>query len=102
MLKNKSTKQERSNYSNGIHAYSVIKKLKEINTFWRASNSSALARERIHLPPVPTSAKGSVVNGVLCLCYLALLICFPWHTFIKKIQEKFKNYLNEISYKLKL
>ena len=41
---NKSTKQERSNYSNGIHAHSVIKKLKEINTFWRANNSGALAR----------------------------------------------------------
>ena len=44
MLKNKSTKQERSNYSNEIHAYSVIKKLKEINTFWRANNSGALGR----------------------------------------------------------
>ena len=44
MLKNKSTKQERSNYSNGIHAHSVIKKLKEINTFWRANNSGALGR----------------------------------------------------------
>ena len=44
MLTNKSTKQERSNYSNGIHAHSVIKKLKEINTFWRANNSGALAR----------------------------------------------------------
>ena len=43
MLKNKSTKQERSNYSNGIHAHSVIKKLKEI-TFWRTNKSGALAR----------------------------------------------------------
>ena len=43
MLKNKSIKQERSNYSNGIHAHSVIKKLKEIK-FWRANNSGALAR----------------------------------------------------------
>ena len=44
MLKNRSTKQERPNYSNAIHAYSVIKKLKEINTFWRANNSGALGR----------------------------------------------------------
>ena len=29
MLTNKSTKQERSNYSNEIHAYSVIKKPKK-------------------------------------------------------------------------
>ena len=44
MLNNKSTKQERSNHSDGIHAHSVIKKLREINTFWRANNSGALAR----------------------------------------------------------
>ena len=31
MLKNKSSKQERFNYSDGIHANSVIKKLKEIH-----------------------------------------------------------------------
>ena len=86
MLKNKSTKQERSNYSN---AYSVIKKLKEINTFWRATNSSALARERIHSPPVPTSAKGSVVNGVLSLYYLALLfsLAYVYQRSSEKIQE---------------
>ena len=44
MLNNKSTKQERSNQSDGIHAHSVIKKLREINRFWRANNSGALAR----------------------------------------------------------
>ena len=89
MLKNKSTKQERSNYSNEFHANSVIKKLKEINTFWRASNSSALARERIHSPPVPTSAKGSVVNGVLSLYYLALLfsLAYFYQRSSGKIQE---------------
>ena len=44
VLKNKSIKQERSNYSNGIHANSVIKKLKEINTFRRENNSGAMGR----------------------------------------------------------
>ena len=76
MLTNKSTKQERSNYSNGIHAYSVIKKLKKINTFWRANNSGAWEEELIHSPPVPTKAKGSVVKFCSLLYYLALQILF--------------------------
>ena len=42
MLKNKSTKQERSNYSDEIHANNVIQKLKEIH--FGANNSGALAR----------------------------------------------------------
>ena len=48
MPKNKSTKQERSNYHNGIHANSVIKKLKEIK-FWRTNNSGVLALSLIHI-----------------------------------------------------
>ena len=73
MLKNKSTKQERSTYSNGIHPHSVIKKLKEIK-FWSANNSGALARGTHSLAPVLTQAKGSV-NSKVCslLYYLALL-----------------------------
>ena len=76
MLKNKSTKQERSNYSNGIHAYSAIKKLKEINTFWRANNSGALGRGTHLLTASPTQAKGSVAKLCSLLYYLALRILF--------------------------
>ena len=50
LLKNKSTKQERSNYSDGIHANSVIKKLKEIHfgaqiiaVPWRSRGTHSLA-----------------------------------------------------------
>ena len=67
MPKNKSTKQERSNYHNGIHANSVIKKLEEIK-FWRANNSGEL----VHSPSVPKQAKGSIVKLCSLLYYLAL------------------------------
>ena len=74
MLKNKSIKQERSNYSNGIHAHSVIKKLKEIKVLAHKIKAVSWREELIHSPPVPTQAKGSV-NSKLCslLYYLALL-----------------------------
>ena len=88
MLKNKSTKQERSNYSDRIHANSVIKKLKEIH-FGAQIIAVPSREERIHSPLIPTRAKESVVNGVLSLCYLALLfsLAYFYQRNSGKIQE---------------
>ena len=88
MLKNKSTKQERSNYSDGIHANNVIKKLKAIH-FGAQIIAVPWREERIHSPLVPKRAKGSVVNGVLSLYYLALLfsLAYFYQRNSGKIQE---------------
>ena len=85
MLTNKSTKQERSNYSNGMHAHSVIKKTKKkLIHFGAQIIAVPWEEELIHSPPVPTKAKGSVVNCVLFYTILHFEFCFTWNNFIKK------------------
>ena len=56
---------------------SVIKKLQEIH-FGAQIIAVPCREELIHSPLVPTRAKGSVVNGVLSLYYLALLLFFAY------------------------
>ena len=77
MLTNKSTKQERSNYSNGMHAHSVIKKTKKkLIHFGAQIIAVPWEEELIHSSPVPTKEKGSVVKLCSLLYYLALRILF--------------------------
>ena len=76
MLINMCTKQERSNYSNGMHAHSVIKKPKKLIHFGAQIIAVPWEEELIHSPPVPTKAKGSVVKLCSLLYYLALRILF--------------------------